>query len=109
MAIALVNRELGEEGSLANYKVDVVNFKGDGAYTTAQGGSPNVAQALGVRKGNLLALIPISHGGLSWDYDPGTDRLKLYGQPAVAAAGASPEVASGNYSAITFRALMIYS
>ena len=36
MALALVNRELGEEGSLSEFKIDVVNFKGDSAYVTGQ-------------------------------------------------------------------------
>lgn len=105
MAIALVSSELSEEARLADYRAQVVNFKLDSAYVTGQNGTAGVAAKLGFQ--HIVALIPLSHGGIMWDYDGGTDKLKLYGQPAAATAGASPELASGNYSAITVRALAL--
>lgn len=104
MALTVLSRELGEEAEAAQFRVDVVNFKGDNAYPA--GGTVNVAAALGVAKERLLALIPLSHSGYVWDYDSGVDKLKLYQQSA--ATGALTE-ASGNLSGVTFRALMIYS
>ena len=104
MAIALVNHELSEEATLESFRVDVVNFKGDTSYPT--GGSIGVSAALGFRR--ILALIILSHSGYVTDYDPGTDKLKVYQQPSVATAGAMPEVPNTtNLSGAIFRALVI--
>lgn len=104
MAIALVNAEWSEEATPNDFRINIVNFKGDTAYPT--GGSTGVAGRLGFAPGRLRALVPISHGGYTWDYDTGTDKLKVYQQSA--ATGALTEVPNNaNLSGVTFRALVI--
>ena len=108
MAISKVVRELGEEAQAAAFHIDSVQFAGDSAYPT--GGTPAFSQAIGIAPGHLFAVIPVSHGGYIFDYDRGVDKLKVYQQPAAAAAGAMPEVPNTtNLSAVTFRALIFYT
>lgn len=103
MAYALVNVELSEEARLADFRFNVVNFKGDSAYVNP-GGRAGLAAVLGFRE--AVAIVPLSHGGYVWDYDPGTDKLKVYQQSA--ATSALTEVPNNaNLSAVTFRALVI--
>jgi hypothetical protein len=68
-------------------KVITANVTLDTSYPT--GGSAGVAAGLGL--GKVLALVPLKSLGYDYDYDVATDRLKVYQQPAAAAAGASPE------------------
>ena len=108
MAISKVIRELGEEATAAQFKIDSVQWNGDASYPT--GGTPGFAAAIGIAPGHLFAVLPESHSGYTWDYDRGSDKLKLYQQPAAAAAGASPEVPpTTNLSAVQFRALIFYT
>jgi len=91
MAVALVNYEFGGPGGEAQFadlRVAVVNMKLDASYPS--GGSPGVAAKLGFSR--LAALIPLQHSGYIVEYINDTDKLKVYQQPAAAAAGASPEV-----------------
>lgn len=102
MTITLVSTEISDQ-PLNALRAKIVNFKGDNSYVT--GGSP-IAAALGFQPERLLALISLSHGGYVWDYDPGTDKLKVYRQSA--ASGALAEVpATTDLSATTFRALAL--
>lgn len=104
MAITIVNIETSEEQGLASLRAAIVNFKGDSSYTT--GGTVGVAAKLGFAPEKLLCLIPLSHGGYIWDYDPGTDKLKMYQQSA--ATGALTEVPNTtNLSGTVYRALAL--
>lgn len=60
----------------------------DTSYPT--GGSVGVLAGIG-GLAQLHAILPQKSLGFDFDYDPPTDKLKVYQQPAAAAAGASPE------------------
>ena len=80
------------------------NITLDNAYPT--GGSAGVASGLGVSQ--VLALVPLKSLGYDFDYDVATDKLKVYQQPAAAAAGPSPEAPNNtNLSALTLPVLVI--
>lgn len=110
MTIALVDAEGGaptgggNEVTSSTLGVKVVRVKLDTSYPT--GGTPGVKAILGIP--NLIALIPLSNAGYHIEYVNDQDKLKVYQQPAAAAAGASPEVPNTtNLSAIIIRCLAI--
>lgn len=108
MSISKVVRELGEEAGAVNFKVDSVQWSGDASYPT--GGTPQFAAAIGIAPEHLFAVLPVQHSGYVFDYDRGVDKLKVFQQPAAAAAGAMPEVPNNtNLGAVTFRALIFYT
>lgn len=65
------------------------NITLDTSYPT--GGSAGVLNGIGVLA-SLHAVLAQKSLGFDFDYDVATDKLKAYQQPAVAAAGAAPEV-----------------
>lgn len=103
MAIALINHELSEEARVADYRVDVVNFKGDSSYV-APGGRAGTAAALGFTR--ILAMVPLSHKGYVWEYNPDSDKIMFEQQSA--ATGALTEVPNAtNLAGQTYRALVL--
>lgn len=100
----------GGEGS-GGMKMALVTFVGDTSYPT--GGSINVTPILEAAGldivSRIYAVIPITQLGYEWDYIAAVDKLKVYQQPAAAAAGPSPEVPNTtNLSALTPACLVIY-
>jgi hypothetical protein len=88
---------------MADFRIDIVNFKGDTSYVNP-GGRAGTAAAFGFAR--ILAMVPLSHKGYVWEYDPATDKI-LFSQQS-AATGALTEVPNAtNLSAITYRALVI--
>lgn len=81
-----------EDVNLSSLDAKVVEFTLPNSYAT--GGTPGVSNVLGFRTGSVVAIVPLNHLGYFWEYNPTTDSIKVYQQPAAAAAGASPEVAN---------------
>lgn len=91
MSQILVSRSAqSEDVPLSGLSCKSVEFQLPASYST--GGTAGVSAALGFRAGSILAMIPLNHLGYFWEYRPETDSVKVYQQPAAAAAGASPEV-----------------
>ena len=86
LAFANVNQILGSTGGLKLVEADVTL---DTSYPT--GGSAGLAAGLGFAQ-IIKHVIWTQCKGFELDYIPATDKLKVYQQPAAAAAGASPEV-----------------
>lgn len=69
-------------------RIGKANITLETSYPTT--GTAGIVQGLGL--GTLLAIVPLKSLGFDFDYDIATDKLKVYQQPAAAAAGPSPEV-----------------
>lgn len=93
---------LGAGEGAGGLKLALVTFTLDGAYPAA-GGYPGITallEAAGLDIVNKIdGILPVTERGYGWDYDPATDKLKVYMQPAAAAAGAAPE-ATANLAAL---------
>ena len=92
-------------------KVALATLVGDTSYPT--GGSINVTpilEAAGLDIVNrIYGILPITQLGYEWDYIAASDKLKVYQQPAAAAAGPSPEVPNAtNLSGVTPACLVLY-
>src|SRR5947209_10552276 len=89
MALAVANRKTvgGGTGDLTFATADITL---DNAYPT--GGWPGIASLLGFT--TLFALVDQDCAGFQIGYRQATDQLRVFDQPAAAAAGASPEAAA---------------